>query len=66
MNLPVADPEFWLVTAGAALALGFALRRVLRSARAEGEPPCDKCPKPPAFGAPASRHRDESEQRTET
>ncbi len=51
MALPLADPQFWLVTAGAAVALGFALRRVLRSARAEGEQPCDKCPKPGAPGA---------------
>jgi thiamine biosynthesis lipoprotein len=54
MSLPLADPEFWLVTAGAAVALGFALRRVLRSARADAEMPCDKCPKPEAFGPPKS------------
>lgn len=51
MSLPLADPEFWLVTAGAAVALGYALRRVLKSARAESELPCDKCPQPGAPGA---------------
>ena len=55
MALPLADPEFWLVTAGAAVALGFALRRILRSARAEAEVPCDKCPKPEAFSPPKAK-----------
>jgi len=46
MPLPLHDPEFWLVTAGAVLALAYALRRVARSTRAEAERPCDKCPLP--------------------
>jgi len=58
MSLPLADPQFWLVTAGAAVALGLALRRVVRSARAEGEAPCDKCPKPGALPLPAPKARD--------
>jgi len=49
MSLPLADPEFWLVTAGAVAALIYALRKALKSARSESEAPyCDKCPKPGA------------------
>ena len=48
MPLPLGDWQFWLVTAGAIAALAFALRRMARSARAEAEVPCDRCPKPAA------------------
>lgn len=44
--LPLADPQFWIVTGGAALALGYAIRRVRRRTRSESETPCARCPKP--------------------
>lgn len=46
MSLPLADPQFWIVTGGAALALGYAIRKVRRRTRAESDTPCDRCPKP--------------------
>ncbi len=44
MSLPVADPQFWIVTAAAAGALGLVLRRMFRRKPA-GELPCANCPK---------------------
>jgi thiamine biosynthesis lipoprotein len=46
MSLPFADPQFWIVTGGAAAALGYAIWRIRRRTRAEAETPCDRCPKP--------------------
>jgi FAD:protein FMN transferase len=46
VNLPLADPQFWIVTGGAALALVYAVRRIRRRTRAESETPCERCPKP--------------------
>ena len=48
MALPLADPEFWMVTAGAALALGLGARKVAKALRKDSEVMCDKCPKPRA------------------
>lgn len=52
MSLPVADPQFWIVTGGAALALAYAIRRIRRRTRRETAPPCDRCPQP---GRPLGR-----------
>jgi len=43
MNLPVADPQFWIVTAAAAVALGLVLRRIL-GRKSSAELPCANCP----------------------
>lgn len=44
MSLPTADPQFWIVTALAALALAVVLRRIFRRP-AKGALPCAHCPK---------------------
>lgn len=44
MALPVADPQFWVVTGAAAVALGAILLRLFRRP-AKHEMPCAKCPK---------------------
>ncbi|MEO8198066.1 MAG: FeoB-associated Cys-rich membrane protein [Thermoanaerobaculia bacterium] len=44
MSLPLADPQFWIVTAVAAGALGLVLRRLFRRPKA-GALPCAHCPK---------------------
>ena len=46
MHLPLADPQFWIVTGAAAVALAYVLRKRLRLGR-RGAPqlPCDNCPK---------------------
>ena len=43
--LPLADPQFWLVTALVALVALLAGRRVRNALRAESERPCANCPK---------------------
>lgn len=43
MNLPVADPQFWIVTAAAAVALGLVLRRIFRR-KSTAALPCANCP----------------------
>ena len=47
MALPVADPQFWIVTGAAAVALTLTLRRLLRRPKADpsNAMPCDRCPK---------------------
>jgi hypothetical protein len=43
-GLPTADPQFWLVTAGAALAVVFLVRRArAKSAPESGATPCEHC-----------------------
>ena len=44
MALPTADPQFWIVSAVAAIALAFVFRRVFRRER-PGELPCARCKK---------------------
>lgn len=44
MSLPVADPQFWIVTVAAAGAVALVLRRVFRKKPAAGLP-CANCPK---------------------
>ena len=51
MALPLADPEFWLVTAAAATALGLSARKIAKALRKDSEVMCDKCPKPRARAA---------------
>ncbi|MCM2269876.1 MAG: FAD:protein FMN transferase [Thermoanaerobaculia bacterium] len=46
MALPFADPQFWLVTGGALVALLLVARKLRRRARSEAEVACDRCPKP--------------------
>lgn len=46
MALPLADPQFWLVTGGALVALVLVVRKMRRRARSEAEIACDRCPKP--------------------
>jgi len=46
VELPLSDPQFWLVSAGAALVLGLALRRARQRARDKSGVACDRCPKP--------------------
>jgi hypothetical protein len=47
-SLPLADPQFWVVSAAALLALALVLRRVLKRPKATppGTLPCANCPKP--------------------
>jgi hypothetical protein len=56
-GLPTGDPQFWLVTAGAALAVVFVVRRVrAKSAPEAGAPPCEHCAgHPPQHDAPRPR-----------
>ena len=56
MSLPLADPQFWIVTAAAVTALGFVLRRVFRrkSTAGTGALPCANCPHAGAPGHPGS------------
>ena len=44
MALPVADPQFWIVTGAAAIALGLVLRRLLRRPKSNTLP-CAHCSK---------------------
>ena len=44
MSLPLADPQFWIVSTAAAIALALVLRRLLRRPKANALP-CAKCPK---------------------
>jgi len=43
MGLPLADPQFWIVTAAVAVAVWLAARRTAKSLRAT-ESPCASCP----------------------
>jgi hypothetical protein len=43
-GLPLADPQFWIVSLAAAAALGLVLRRLLRKKPA-GAAACAACPK---------------------
>ena len=43
MALPVADPQFWIVTGAAVVALGLILRPLFRRPKANALP-CAKCP----------------------
>lgn len=45
MPLPIADPQFWIVSAAAAAALGLMLRRLLRRPKVSsaGTLPCARC-----------------------
>jgi thiamine biosynthesis lipoprotein len=42
-GLPIADPQFWIVTATVAIAVALAVRRVVRSLRRESARPCASC-----------------------
>ena len=44
MSLPLADPQFWIVSAAAGIALALVLRRLFRRPKANALP-CAKCPK---------------------
>ncbi len=44
MSLPASDPQFWIVTAAAGVALALLLRRFLRRPKSPSLP-CAKCPK---------------------
>lgn len=65
MGLPIADPQFWLVTALVALVALASARRVKRSLASDAESPCANCPKvaahpphaPTAPGSPAADDR---------
>jgi thiamine biosynthesis lipoprotein len=56
MTLPLGDPQFWIVTAAVAAALGWALYRVLRQVR-RPEGGCASCPQ--AGGPRRVEHRSE-------
>ncbi|MEO7795019.1 MAG: hypothetical protein ABIV06_09625 [Thermoanaerobaculia bacterium] len=47
MTLPTSDPQFWIVTAAALLALALVLRRLFKRPKAtpSGALPCAHCPK---------------------
>jgi len=47
MNATVADPQFWIVTGAAAIALAWFIARKVRAAR-RPTAGCDKCPQAPA------------------
>ena len=51
MPLPVADPQFWIVTGAAGIALGLVLRRLFRRPKANALP-CAHCPKAGKPGHP--------------
>jgi thiamine biosynthesis lipoprotein len=51
MTLPVADPQFWIVTGAAGIALGLVLRRLFRRPKATALP-CAHCPKAGQPGHP--------------
>jgi hypothetical protein len=53
-GLPLADPQFWIVSSAALLALLLALRRILRRKKAGGAGalPCASCPKAGAGPGP--------------
>jgi hypothetical protein len=46
MSLPISDPQFWIVSAAALLALLLVLRRLFRRKPADeaGTLPCANCP----------------------
>ena len=44
MSLPLADSQFWIVSAAAGIALALVLRRLFRRPKANALP-CAKCPK---------------------
>ena len=52
-GLPLADPQFWLVTAAVAGAAWLAVRRLRR--RRAGPSACASCPKAPALVPPDRR-----------
>ncbi len=60
MSLPVADPQFWIVSGAAVVALALILRRLFRRPKANALP-CDRCAKagevghPPAPRSPGGR-----------
>lgn len=51
MSLPLADPQFWIVTTAALLALGLILRRLFSRPRTNALP-CDRCTKAGEIGHP--------------
>lgn len=59
MPLPLRDPQFWIVSAAAAAALGLMLRRLLRrpAATSSGALPCARCAKAGEAGHPAVGRR---------
>jgi len=62
MDLPLADPQFWIVTAAVAAAVLLAARRTARSLRAS-ESPCASCPMALAHARAQARSRPEAEPR---
>ncbi len=52
MTLPVSDPQFWLVTGAAGLALALLLRRLFRRPKSPSLP-CSGCPKAGRPGSPS-------------
>jgi thiamine biosynthesis lipoprotein len=56
VSLPLADPQFWIVTAAVAVVALFAARRIRRSLKSESESACASCPKVVA-AAPSSAER---------
>ena len=46
--LPLGDPQFWIVSTAALLALVLVLRRIFKRPKAtpQGGLPCANCPKP--------------------
>jgi thiamine biosynthesis lipoprotein len=61
LQLPVHDPQFWIVTAAAVIALAFVLRKRIR-VRGSGKPggielPCENCPQARQAGAPERLRR---------
>ena len=59
MSLPVADPQFWIVTAAAAVALALTLRRLLRRPKASSANslPCARCAQAGEIGHPPTPRR---------
>lgn len=51
MSLPASDPQFWMVTAAAGVALALLLRRFFRRPKSPSLP-CAKCPKADSPGGP--------------
>lgn len=48
-GLPIGDPQFWMVTAGAVVALVLIVRRARNKTSSEaGAPPCEHCAGHPA------------------
>jgi len=59
MSLPLADPQFWIVTAAAAVALALTLRRLLRRPKASSANslPCARCAQAGEIGHPPTPRR---------